>query len=85
VRIPRPERYAIHKLIIAQRRQADNLSKRRKDLGQAAALIEVLAEDRPAELRQAYEAAKEIGPQWRAAITMSLQVLPGPRSALEGI
>jgi hypothetical protein len=85
VRIPRPERYAIHKLIVAQRRQADNVAKRRKDLSQAAALIEVLAEDRPAELRQAYEAAKEAGPQWRASITMSLQVLPGPRSALEGL
>lgn len=85
VRIPRPERFAIHKLIVAQLRQANNLAKRRKDLAQAAALIEVLAEDRPAELRQAYEAAKGAGPQWRAALSKSLQVLPGPRSALDGL
>jgi hypothetical protein len=85
VRIPRPERYAIHKLIVAQRRQANNLAKRRKDMAQAAALIEVLAEDRPAELRQAYQAAKEAGPQWRAALSMSLEMLPGPRSALDGL
>jgi hypothetical protein len=72
VRIPRPERYAIHKLIVAQERTGPGLAKRRKDLGQARALILSLAEDRPAELKQAYEMAMEQGPKWREAIGASL-------------
>ncbi|MEN9873425.1 MAG: hypothetical protein RL186_322 [Pseudomonadota bacterium] len=72
VRIPRPERYAIHKLIVAQQRTGPGLAKRRKDLGQARALILSLAEDRPAELKRAYELAMEQGPKWREAIGVSL-------------
>jgi hypothetical protein len=85
VRIPRPERYAIHKLIVAQRRQAGNLAKRRKDLAQAAALIEALAEDRRSELRQAFDAAMEAGPEWRAAIEASLSVAPASKLLLSGL
>jgi hypothetical protein len=85
VRIPKPERYAIHKLIVAQRRQAENLTKRRKDLAQAAALIEVLAEDRPSELRQAYQAAMDAGPEWRATIKASLAGMSASRTALEAL
>jgi hypothetical protein len=85
VRIPRPERYAIHKLIVAQRRQAGNLAKRRKDLAQAAALIEVLAEDRPSELRQANQTAMNAGPEWRATIETSLAGMPAIQSILEAL
>jgi len=51
VQVPRPERFAIHKLIVADRRRGgpDEL-KSRKDRAQAAFLIEVLAEDRPEDL-----------------------------------
>jgi hypothetical protein len=85
VRIPRPERYAIHKLIVAQRRQAGNLAKRRKDLAQAAALIETLAEDRPSELRQAYQTAMDAGPEWRGAIEASLAGMTESRPMLEAL
>jgi hypothetical protein len=85
VRIPRPERYAIHKLIVAQRRQTGNLAKRRKDLAQAAALIKALAEDRPSELRQAYQTAMDAGPEWRATICTSLEMMPATQSAVESL
>jgi hypothetical protein len=85
VRIPKPERYAIHKLIVAQRRQSGNLAKRRKDMAQAAALIEALAEDRPSELRQAYQAAMDAGPEWRATIKASLAGMSASRTALEAL
>jgi hypothetical protein len=77
VQIPRPEAYAIHKLIVANRRQAgpDQL-KSRKDRAQAALLIEALAEDRPDELREAYEDALSRGPAWGHHIARSLQRLP---------
>ncbi|MCZ8087237.1 MAG: GSU2403 family nucleotidyltransferase fold protein [Brevundimonas sp.] len=42
VRIPQPARFAVHKLILAQRRDPANRIKRTKDLAQAKALIEAL-------------------------------------------
>lgn len=77
VQIPRPERFAIHKLIVAERhRGGPEQAKARKDLGQAAFLIRVLAEDRPDDLRAAYLDARACGPSWRARIEASLARLP---------
>jgi len=85
VQIPKPERYAIHKLIVAQRRSGPGLSKIPKDLGQAQALIEVLAEDRPHELATAYQDAVARGAKWRQAIEASLKQRPSVRELLSGI
>jgi hypothetical protein len=82
VRIPRPERFAIHKLIVAQQRTGPGIAKRRKDLGQARALILALAEDRPTELRQACELAMGQGPRWRDAIGASLDTLADVKALL---
>ena len=81
VQIPRPERFAIHKLIVADRRK-DRL-KSRKDLMQAEFLINVLSEDRPDELQEAYNEAMEIGPKWQKRIAASLDKLPETRKQLE--
>jgi len=77
IQIPRPECFAIHKLIVADRRHggAERL-KSRKDRAQAAFLIAVLSEDRPDELAIAYEDAVSRGPRWRARITASLARMP---------
>lgn len=77
VQIPRPERYAIHKLIVATRRSTgiDSL-KARKDRAQAAFLIDVLAQDRPDELAEAYAEARGQGPRWRERLDMSLARMP---------
>jgi hypothetical protein len=86
VQIPRPEAYAVHKLIVADRRKTgpDQL-KSRKDRAQAALLIAALAEDRPDELREAYEDALSRGPHWRDHIARSLQRLPDTAKALAGL
>lgn len=77
VQIPRPERFAIHKLIVADRRQGGpDHAKARKDRAQAAFLIEVLAEDRPDDLREALEDARARGPRWRARLDASLSRVP---------
>ena len=77
VQIPRPERYAIHKLIVADRRRGgpDQL-KARKDLAQAAFLIAILAEDRPDDLSEAYRDAVARGSRWRERIESSLKRIP---------
>lgn len=83
VQIPRPERYAIYKLIVADRRQAGRDSlKAHKDLRQAAFLIRALAEDRPDDLADAYRDARESGPRWRARLDASLERLPETRDLL---
>jgi hypothetical protein len=76
VQIPRPERYAIHKLIVAQRRAASSQAKAQKDLAQAEALIRILADDRPYTLAEAYETAIRTGPKWQEAIGNSLAQRP---------
>lgn len=86
VQIPRPERFAIHKLIVADRRRdgPDSL-KAVKDRMQAAFLIEVLTQDRPDELAEAYQDALAIGPHWRERLQNSLARLPESRKRLEGL
>lgn len=83
VQIPRPERFAIHKLIVADRRRdgPDSL-KAVKDRLQAAFLIEILAQDRPDDLLDAWEAARAAGPRWRARLDASLARLPETRDRL---
>lgn len=85
VQIPRPEAYAIHKLIVADRRKGQDQLKSRKDRAQAALLIEALAEDRPDELREAYEDARERGPQWRAHIDATLKRMPETAAKLAAL
>jgi hypothetical protein len=50
VRVPAPERYAVHELIVSMRRRA-GVAKRDKDLQQVEILIEALAEKRPGEFK----------------------------------
>lgn len=77
VRIPSPERYAIHKLIVATARTGTHRAKVEKDLAQAAALIEALVEARPYELSTALADARARGAKWRDAISASLSLRPG--------
>lgn len=78
VLVPAPERYAIHKLIVASRRLIDDdgTAKSRKDRLQAATLMEAMIELRRREsLAEAYMEAWERGPAWRDAIQASLRML----------
>jgi hypothetical protein len=73
--IPQPARYAIHKLIIAQKR-THNVIKRQKDLAQAKALIDVLRVRDPYALFDARDAAFAEGFEgWQVPIERSLSEL----------
>jgi hypothetical protein len=86
LQIPRPERFAIHKLIVADRRRGGSEQiKARKDRGQAAFLINVLSQDRPDDLRDAYKDALSRGHRWRDRIDSSLKRLPDTASILHDL
>ncbi len=73
VSLPRPARFAVHKLILAQKRGAHEAAKSRKDLGQAAALVMALREAAPFELQDALDEARAIGRDgWARPIDRSL-------------
>lgn len=84
VKVPRPERFAIHKLIVADRRlDGPDSLKARKDLMQAEILTALLAADRPADLAEAYEDAVGRGPKWKSRIESSLRRRPEIAKAIE--
>lgn len=86
VQIPRPEAYAIHKLIVAERRRGGpDAIKARKDRAQSAFLIEALAELRPDELAEAYEDAMARGDRWQEKIEASLKKMPKSREMLASV
>lgn len=83
VQVPRPERFAIHKLIVSDRRKdGPNSLKAHKDRLQAAFLIDILAQDRPSDLVQAYEDAMAQGPRWRERIASALKRMPQTQACL---
>jgi hypothetical protein len=68
-------RYAVHKLIVASRRQTDGngILKRDKDVKQAEILMEALIKTRRhAELAEAYTEAWQRGPSWRDGLTTGM-------------
>ena len=75
VYVPAPERFAVHKLILARERPP-GVMKREKDAAQAGALIMALSEKRPDDLRLAWEEAYERGPQWRKLLLGGMKQLP---------
>ena len=78
VRVPTPERYALHKLIVAQRREKGTQAKVTKDLGQAQALLEVLLEDRPDDVEDAWTDLVDRGRKWKAEAMKSVRRFPKP-------
>ncbi len=71
--VPQPARYAVHKLIVAQRREAGS-AKRQKDLDQARALIEALRQTEPFAVEDALDDARSRGRRgWRDRIDRSLR------------
>lgn len=78
VLVPAPERYAVHKLIVASRRRSDanGAGKREKDVHQARLLIEALALTRQqATLAEAFAEAWKRGPHWREGIARGMSYL----------
>ena len=69
VNVPAPERFAVHKLIVATRRAGAGRLKAAKDAAQAGSLIQALVATRQGDmLRDAWDDAVGRGPHWRLAL-----------------
>ncbi len=75
VLVPLPERYAVHKLIVSRRRDAGT-AKQEKDIQQSAALLDLLAQKRPYELKTTWNEAFQRGRTWRQLLGEGLSQLP---------
>ena len=87
VNVPAPERYAVHKLIVATRRAGAGRLKAAKDAAQAASLIQALVTTRQADLlRDAWDDAWARGPHWRQALERGrARLVPAAAEALAGV
>jgi hypothetical protein len=84
VTVPRAERFAVHKLIVAVERQ--DQVKSAKDILQAGTLILALEKRRPLELAEAWQTAWNTGPRWREKLESGRERLPEEsRQALESV
>ncbi|MGH7913972.1 MAG: nucleotidyltransferase family protein [Candidatus Binataceae bacterium] len=79
VTVPRAERFAVHKLIVAVDRV--NQAKSIKDIQQAQVLIEALSSRRPAELADSWSTAWAAGKQWRRKLESGKARLPSEAQA----
>jgi hypothetical protein len=60
VNTPSPARFALHKLVVSQRRLPAFHTKSKKDINQAEQLLTVLVDERPGDILLALEAIKEL-------------------------
>jgi hypothetical protein len=77
VNVPRPGRFAFHKLVVASRRgdRSSAHGKAPKDRAQASALLRLLTKDLPGEVTLAWKALGRRGNAWTNAARISLRLL----------
>lgn len=76
VNVPRPERYALAKLLLyPERLQSPQPEKAQKDLLQAASLVDYLSQNEPEALQDAWADLLARGPRWRKLAAQGLQAL----------
>ena len=75
VNLPRPERYALHKLLVYGERPQAQRTKARKDVAQAAALIDYLLLHDAAEIAAQWQDVNARGPGWRKRLQDGFQVM----------
>lgn len=72
VNVPSPGRFALHKLVVSERRPAAFAEKARKDGVQAGMVLEVLMEDLPGELLKSWDAAMQMPSKFQSQLERGL-------------
>lgn len=85
INVPRPARYALHKLIVSEVRGEAFASKAEKDRAQSAQILEVLLEDAPESLAAARRALASRGRGWSSRFNRGLKKLARERPQLEAL
>ena len=86
VNVPAPGRYALHKLMVAERRPVHLATKAPRDLSQASQLISVLMEIRPGDLHLAWDALQRRRDGLRETIVSGARKLPSSlRASLSAV
>lgn len=86
INVPNPARFALHKLVVSQRRPLSHREKIYKDLSQAEQLLEVLLDIRPGDITLAREAAESMGDKFVQQMQQGIKKLPARLAkALEDI
>jgi hypothetical protein len=86
VNVPRPGRFALHKLIVAAPRggRSITVTQAAKDRAQASALLQVLVVESPGEITLAWKSLVRRGRAWTPAVSTSVAALPiSVRAALD--
>jgi hypothetical protein len=82
LRVPAALRFAVHKLLVAQRRKRTETAKKQKDLRQASELIDIYLTIDDAALQAELDGARARGKAWQTAINASLKEIG--RAARQG-
>jgi hypothetical protein len=64
INVPQPVRYALHKLIVSQKRDRSRGGKSEKDMDQAYRILSLIRESRPYEIGEAWSNLISRGPKW---------------------
>ncbi|WP_309680030.1 nucleotidyltransferase domain-containing protein [Polaromonas sp.] len=75
VNIPRPQRYALHKLLVYGERPQGQRTKARKDLAQAAALMDYLLLHDAIDIAQLWVDVNARGPGWRRRLGEGFEMM----------
>lgn len=75
VNVPSPARFALHKLVVSQRRPVAMHEKSRRDLAQAEQLLSVLIDERPFDITLAAKAALDMGNRFNNQLKDGLQLI----------
>jgi hypothetical protein len=75
VNLPRPERYALHKLLVYGERPQAQRTKARKDLAQAAALLDYLLLHDAEDIARMWQDVNARGPGWKRRLSEGFQMM----------
>lgn len=74
--VPDPSRYALHKLVVSERRPVSQYTKSQKDRMQAYALLDFLLDYRPNDIESAWQAAELMGGKFIEQLLCGLEKMP---------
>ena len=75
VNIPNPARYALHKLVLSQRRTSAFQAKAKKDILQAKVIMDWLQANRPGDIDLAMEAAREMPEKFNTQLAEAMKLI----------